>query len=349
MAALRKAVVWSFQQNIALFLLVAGFLVITRLVAAPYGVVINFGLYHGTWWKANGLIVLPILLLLTLWSLARARPDSPFQYLADLYVNRWQLQRRLVLGLPAIIILTPMFGAFSSIKHAIKLFNPNLIDGALIDLDQALHGTNAWELLQPMLGFPAVTQALDFLYIIWFLVLFAIVTLVAGWLERPQLRNQYLISFALCWILLGSFFAVLGASVGPVYLATFLPGEAGGFEGLIAYLRSVGPLMAIDAQDLLLKHYSEADPGLGRGISAMPSVHVAIAMLQALLGWKVGRLAGVIATFYLAAILLGSVHLGWHYAVDGYASIIAAYLIWISVGWFTRPARKTLATVQPAE
>jgi hypothetical protein len=31
-------------------------------------------------------------------------------------------------------------------------------------------------------------------------------------------------------------------------------------------------------------------------------------------------------------ILVGSVHLGWHYALDGYASIVAVIVLWHAVG-----------------
>jgi membrane protein implicated in regulation of membrane protease activity len=58
-------------------------------------------------------------------------------------------------------------------------------------------------------------------------------------------------------------------------------------------------------------------------------MHVAIAMLNALFIREIlGRLAAFLAWSYLAFILFGSVYLGWHYAVDGYASIVLVAIIY---------------------
>ena len=74
----------------------------------------------------------------------------------------------------------------------------------------------------------------------------------------------------------------------------------------------------------------------GTGISAMPSLHVAIATLCALFAWRCGPRAGMLMSVYAAIIFLASIHLGWHYAIDGYVSIVSTVLLWGAVGWALR-------------
>jgi hypothetical protein len=65
-------------------------------------------------------------------------------------------------------------------------------------------------------------------------------------------------------------------------------------------------------------------------------MHVAIATMFALLGWQTSRLVGILLTFFLGWIMVGSFHLGWHYALDGYVSVVCALLIWWATGLFAR-------------
>ena len=94
------------------------------------------------------------------------------------------------------------------------------------------------------------------------------------------------------------------------------------------------PVWAIGTQKKLWKAYKENKTKLGSGISAMPSMHVSMAFLFALVGWRSNRLIGLMLGIYTIIILMGSVHLGWHYAIDGYAAILGTLLIWHCVGWF---------------
>lgn len=75
------------------------------------------------------------------------------------------------------------------------------------------------------------------------------------------------------------------------------------------------------------------------GISAMPSLHVATAVLFALTAWRIHWVLGVLFWFYALVIQMGSVHLGWHYAVDGYVGATVALVIWWGVARVGEPKR----------
>ena len=47
---------------------------------------------------------------------------------------------------------------------------------------------------------------------------------------------------------------------------------------------------------------------------------------------------------FAAAMLLGSVVLGWHYAVDGYAGIVMSVLVWKTVGFGLPRLRNQIQT-----
>jgi len=62
--------------------------------------------------------------------------------------------------------------------------------------------------------------------------------------------------------------------------------------------------------------------------TAMPSMHVAVVTLNALMLSHINRYVGALGWLYAAIILLTSVYLGWHYAIDGYVSIAGVSGIW---------------------
>ena len=146
---------------------------------------------------------------------------------------------------------------------------------------------------------------------------------------------QYLVTWVLQWGLLGNLLATLMPSVGPAFYSR-LVGGPDPYAPLIQYLRSVDigqALWAIKTQDAMWQCYADYGAQGACGISAMPSMHVAIAFSSVLLAFATNRWLGAVSTVFCALILIGSVHLGWHYASDGYVAIIGTWLIWRSVGW----------------
>jgi hypothetical protein len=234
-------------------------------------------------------------------------------------------------GFILVFTTIPLFlSVFSNIKQTIPLVYPFTWDVFFMKLDRILHGGHhPWILLQPFLGYPAVTKAIDYFYVSWFLSLF-IVMLWMGWSDKRRLRAQFFLSFILIWILIGTVLATLFSSAGPCYYSD-VTGGANPFGSLMSYLDSIhenGFLYARKYQKGLWEAYAGNISLPFGGISAMPSVHVATAVLFALAGWSTNRILGILFTVYALLIQLGSVHLGWHYAVDGYFSAMLTYLIW---------------------
>jgi len=60
----------------------------------------------------------------------------------------------------------------------------------------------------------------------------------------------------------------------------------------------------------------------------MPSLHVAAALWLALVWRSYQRHLGILGFAYFAVIAVGSVLLGWHYAVDAIAAVLITSAVW---------------------
>ncbi len=88
----------------------------------------------------------------------------------------------------------------------------------LSHLDRALlFGHDPWAVLQPVLGHPLVTRAIDFAYVPVLLVVLISLVVWQGWTADRRLREQFLLTFVLAWIALGTVLATMLSSAGPCY------------------------------------------------------------------------------------------------------------------------------------
>jgi hypothetical protein len=272
------------------------------------------------------------------WARLRGRSLSGMVRL--LRDNGW-LGARLVRFLVLAPTLTAFFGSFAIWKSAIPLFYPGFVwDAPLERAEIWLHGTHPDRLLAPVFGSPVAIVFLDRVYHTWFYLLFALVIWQAWEADHRRLR-QFWNSFAVLWIVLGIFVAYGFASAGPIY--------AGLDRGSVAYDDLLARLTAAEAIAPLFVHLSawslwEAarSPGIsiGDGISAFPSLHVAMAVLAAFALWRVNSWLGGALAIYALLILVGSVMLGWHYALDGEAALLAAAVVWVATGRSAGVARR---------
>lgn len=253
----------------------------------------------------------------------------------DKWINRARLGR----GIPVVVAFLFFMAAFTSLKSIIPVVNAYAWDGYFTALDRTIHfGVDPWRLLQPVLGYPLVTFIINIVYNLWFPVMFAVLYWQAFTLRDDVLRARYLLSFFLCWIVNGTVLAMVFSSVGPCFYGLLFPG-VNNFAPLMDYLRAANdtyPIWAVATQDMLWSVYQDGGLSFGSGIAAMPSLHVAVAFLNMLLAYKVGRKIGHAFAAFFVLILLGSVHLGWHYAVDGYLAVIVTAAIWWGMGKIIR-------------
>lgn len=256
-------------------------------------------------------------------------------------LRRDVLTREYVATVALTLIAAPLFlSAFSAAKQAIPALHPFAWDATLSTWGSHLDGGRPlWRRLQPALGRPDVTVALDWFYHRAWTTLLMAAFVWAALLRPSHLRRRYLFAYAAAFPVIGNWLALALSSAGPAYFDAVVPGSRDPYTGLLAYLRSVDattPLLSVRAEDALWYAYGHRLEGFGAGISAMPSVHVATATLMALLGFAISRRLGWAMTLTALVTFVASVELGWHYALDGYVGAAIAVLLWWVGGRITR-------------
>ena len=330
----------SFTSRVFLILagIAAAYITVGYGVAAYYDwpVALHTQLYSnamkfGTMWFVLGLISYRAFYIMIM-----VRPQRlTATILRDLRDNYFT-PKKVAQGIPVILLFAMMFSVFTSFKSMIPEINPFSFDPLFAKIDAALHfGRQPWELLFPVLKIALLTTILSFIYKTWFVAKFCVLYWQAFSTRNPNLRAQFFITYMLVWILNGTILATLLSSAGPCFFGAVTGLEDNPFAPLISFLHQsneILPVWDLFAQDYLWRAYEDHSITLFSGISAMPSMHISLSFLFALLGWAHGRKTGIFFTVYLVLMMIGSVHLGWHYAIDGYVGMITTYIVWKLVG-----------------
>ncbi len=249
---------------------------------------------------------------------------------ADL-VSRRTAER--LLGIPWFVLGTVLaFDVYGAFKQAIPRLTSYRWDGPLAGIDWLLHlGRDPWTLTAWIPNGSWGFRLIDLAYTAWFLTLILTILAFATWAPL-RLRARFFVSLTAILMVGGTLGAIVLASGGPAYFAEFT-GDTERFAPLLVYLGGTG---ARDGQQILWEAFASGSEKLYGGISAMPSMHVAMVVLMALgfYGWN--RALGALMIVYVLLIQIGSVHLGWHYAIDGYASILLTLWVWSISGGLLR-------------
>jgi hypothetical protein len=289
-----------------------------------------------------GLAFVPFVLWY-LFQIHRSGEQQPLRRIrSDIRVSR-------MVAILAAMVLAPITAsAFTAAKSALPSAVPFYLDGPLAGFERALFGVDPWRISHSVLGW--ATPAIDRAYLTWLPVMLVAFNIVL--LSKPsELKTRSLITYLLMWPAVGTLGSYLFSSAGPIFYNTIFKG---GFAELIPTLQREGATGTLAAYEHLWRAYSSHSVALGGGISAMPSMHIAMAFWLALTvrasfpkvqwaGWA-----------YFALIWVGSVHLGWHYAIDGLAGTIGAALVWRAAPYLAfragaRAGVETPALAEPAQ
>jgi hypothetical protein len=240
-----------------------------------------------------------------------------------------------VAGLSAtLLIFFFMLHAFAWLKSGVPRLVGFHADVRLARLDRALHGRDVWTYFTWLS--PDWVRRVDAIYACW---LGAVVLLVCwqAWQRDSLARRRFLLAFTFVWCALGLGGYYLVPAAGPCYYG-FVTGDAARFAGLLPSLGAAP--FALHEQAFLWASYSGAGMTGYSGIAAMPSLHVAVPVLGVLAAWRRYRPLALALVAYTVVIAIGSLRLGWHYAIDGEVGALGAAAIWwVVVRFFEPPPR----------
>lgn len=274
-------------------------------------------------------MLLPLISVSTVWGLVRVAEKFAGHRFAIFHARgQWMLATALITSMTI-----PVYGIF---KQFILKAQGFPLDPTLASVDRLLFfGYDGWQVMHALFGSLEVTLLLDRAYGIWLPILMFCPVLWAALIHDPRVRARLIGCWLGVWLLIGGVAAWLLASAGPMFYPHMVGPDAS-FQALHDQIVRFGDLARARGEvlttpmghNLLMKRYFSGHYMPGFGISAMPSVHVSMATLFAIGGFCLRRWIGWLLTGYAVVIWIGSVYLGWHYAVDGIVGAALTIGLW---------------------
>ncbi len=286
------------------------------------------------------------------------RPARPLGYIWAEWRRGPLNSERLIRAIPVFIGFIFFFSTFTSMKQLIPGINPFSWDKEFTALDKMLHfGIDPWRILYAPFSLPIIdklynvfTYALNVNYNAWLVAVFAALYWQLFDKSNPVVRMQFFFAFLLTWAINGTLLATIFSSAGPCFLERLNGSEY--YTPLMDQLHAANEhfkIFAVSTQDKIWSAASKSESMVGGGISAMPSIHVTTALLFLLLARALNTKYQALFMIFFALIVIGSVFLAWHYAVDGYLAILTTYALWQFSGWMARGLATPYVQQAPVE
>ncbi|QRM54286.1 phosphatase PAP2 family protein [Sinorhizobium sp. BG8] len=238
-------------------------------------------------------------------------------------------------GLSLMASFVLMMGAFTSFKTLMPtIWNGFPYDQVQADLDRLLHfGFDPGPALVSLKIPQVLRDAMVWNYSMgWSFVGLVPIYFIATSRFGAHVRLRYFFSIFSVWLVAGNIVAFLFLSAGPAFYDRIV-GDVSRFAPVLAFAAESGTAFGTPTsfQTFLWNNFQSGTSSVGTGISAFPSLHVAIAMMNALFLRELNKTAGWFGFIYVAIICISSVCLGWHYAIDGYASIAIVAILYLAI------------------
>lgn len=300
------------------FAMLAGSTVTYSLGAPHFGEILLPYLKFAAQASVTALI---IFLLARAIRLARAGEEQP---LAAIIAELRQKLPYLLLPL----VIAPLFlAAYTASKIGIAEIVGFRFDRLFADIDRAIFTVDPWRLTHWLFG-PASTAVIQFLYTnVWIAVLGYSMAMVALF-SSPRKVGVFYTAMFLTWFVGGFAAAYILSSAGPTF-AHFIadPEMASRFAPLKQHLlATLDPASPFISGPAYLESGLSGTANAGGGISAMPSMHIGACAIWVLAAR--GTRWFVPACLLAVAVFIGSVHSGYHYAIDAPVAALIAWLSW---------------------
>jgi hypothetical protein len=216
---------------------------------------------------------------------------------------------------------------FMALKFAIPSLVPFWLDTPIATAEVRLLGTEPYQLLNALFG--RATLVIDRVYGFWLpvqlIVLFSVLSA-----PPSQAKSRALTAYAAAWFLIGVVAAALLSSAGPIFFDREF--DVARFAPLHQLLAAHGATMVLSTSDAMWSAYADGQYHFVAGISAAPSMHVAISLWILLVARDLVPRAVPLAAAYFAFIWIASVQLGWHYITDGLVGAVGMLALWWLAG-----------------
>jgi hypothetical protein len=214
-------------------------------------------------------------------------------------------------------------GALTWLKQMLPQIVPFWADRPLASLDRLLLHTDAWRIVPG-----SFVHALDIIYIFWSPATTIAINVILC-LKPSRIKSRAILAYFLIVGLMGVCGQYLLSSAGPVFYDRLFGGDR--FADLMTRIHAHAPVVNRTVDYLWTSYTSHVD-NIAGGISAMPSLHVAVAAWFALALSSLWPKLRVPAWAFWLVMFVGSFALGWHYFVDGAAGTLGAIGCWLLAG-----------------